>query len=90
MIEGLRPGPSPDETSEQRADRIKGIIELVKTGRYHIDPSQLAEALLHKGGKQRSNPQAYESLLRRRAYMKSYMRKRRALELSHLRGGILD
>jgi len=67
-----------EETPEERNARVRRLADLVKTGGYAVQSHRLAMALLewdpHRGGPK----QSVEVADRRRAYMRAYMRRRRA------------
>jgi hypothetical protein len=67
-----------EETPDQRRLRVQSLAELVKAGSYAVRAHQLASALLEWDPKRSSPQHAFETADRRRAYMRAYMRKRRA------------
>ncbi|MBI3970545.1 MAG: hypothetical protein HY332_04590 [Chloroflexi bacterium] len=67
-----------DETREQREARIQSLAQLVKSGVYAVQSNRLAAALLEWDPKRSTPRQATDGADRRRAYMREYMRRRRA------------
>lgn len=67
-----------EETAEQRHGRVRHLADLVKSGGYAVPSHRLASALLEWDPRRNNPKQAAEVADRRRAYMRDYMRKRRA------------
>lgn len=67
-----------EETPEQRSSRVQQLAHLVKTGEYAVHSQRLALALLEWDPRRGGTRQSAEVADRRRAYMRDYMRKRRA------------
>lgn len=75
----IPPRPPTDESAEARAARIRALAQLVQSGRYEVRPDRLAHALLHAEPARVTSPLMIEAQSTdRRAYMREYMRQRRA------------
>jgi hypothetical protein len=70
-----------EETPEERSRRIEYLAQLVRTGGYAVQSDRLAHALLEWDPRRTGAKQSAEVANRRRAYMRDYMRKRRALSI---------
>ena len=80
-------GERQEETPAERSARVHYLAALVKDGGYAVHAGRLATALL-EWDPRRSNPkQSAEVADRRRAYMREYMRRRRAMGGSGDRSG---
>ena len=71
-------GPPGVESERERAVRVRRIAELVRSGAYAVQTRSLAMALLDWDPRRGSARGSAESADRRRAYMRDYMRRRRA------------
>ena len=71
-------GPPATESESDRAERIKRIAAAVKTGAYAVQTRRLAMALLDWDPRRSAAKGSAEAADRRRAYMRDYMRRRRA------------
>ena len=67
-----------DESPQQRSARLQHLAQLVKSGGYAVYSHRLAQALLEWDPHRGSPRKAMEGADRRRAYMRDYMRRRRA------------
>jgi hypothetical protein len=67
-----------DESPQQRNARVQQLAELVKSGAYAVHSHRLAQALLEWDPRRGNTKQSVEVADRRRAYMREYMRRRRA------------
>ena len=70
--------PPLPESEAQRAERIRSIASAVKSGAYAVQTRRLAMALLDWDPRRGTAKGSAESADRRRAYMRDYMRRRRA------------
>ena len=66
------------ESDPQRAERVRRIAAEVKSGAYAVKTRRLAMALLDWDPRRGATKGSAESADRRRAYMRDYMRRRRA------------
>jgi hypothetical protein len=73
--------PEPLEGERERADRIRTLAEQVRDGSYAVHARRLAMALLDWDPRRSAARQPQEGDDRRRAYMREYMRRRRAARL---------
>ena len=71
-------GPPGLESDGERAARIARIAALVKSGAYAVQTRSLAMALLDWDPRRGAPRSSAEAADRRRAYMRDYMRRRRA------------
>ena len=69
------PGP---ESDRERAERVQRIAAAVRSGAYAVQTRRLAMALLDWDPRRGASKGTAESADRRRAYMRDYMRRRRA------------
>ena len=67
-----------EETPQQRNARVRQLAQLVRGGVYTVEVRQLAAALLEWDPRRGVPRQSAEVADRRRAYMRDYMRRRRA------------
>ena len=75
---GTALGPPRAETESDRAERIQRIAAAVKSGAYAVQTRRLAMALLDWDPRRGAPKGSAEAADRRRAYMRDYMRRRRA------------
>ena len=66
------------ETDAERAARVQRLAQLVKGGTYNVMADRLAMALLDWDPRRSTPRGSVETAGRRRAYMREYMRRRRA------------
>jgi hypothetical protein len=69
-----------EETTEAREARIRRLMHLVSRGTYDVQSRRLAAALLDWDPHRAAPRQTADVAERRRAYMREYMRRRRAAE----------
>jgi hypothetical protein len=75
------PQPAAAETPDQRAARIAQLRLLVQTGRYVVRPETLIPAVLFWDPSRSAPRQDRDlTLANRQAYMREYMRRRRAAQ----------
>jgi len=67
-----------EESPQQRSARVQQLAQLVKSGAYAVHSHRLAQALLEWDPRRGNAKQSVEVADRRRAYMREYMRRRRA------------
>ena len=67
-----------EESPQQRGARVQQLAQLVKSGAYAVHSHRLAQALLEWDPRRGNARQSVEVADRRRAYMREYMRRRRA------------
>ena len=70
--------PPGAENDRERAERVKRIAAAVRTGAYAVQTRRLAMALLDWDPRRSAVKGSAEAADRRRAYMRDYMRRRRA------------
>ena len=70
--------PPGVESDPERAARVRRIAAAVKSGAYAVQTRRLAMALLDWDPRRGGTKGTAESADRRRAYMRDYMRRRRA------------
>jgi hypothetical protein len=78
---GREPGTNAGgrgETDAERAERVRRLAQLVKGGGYDVQAHRLAAALLDWDPRRSTPRGSAETADRRRAYMRDYMRRRRA------------
>ncbi len=68
------------ETDNERAARVQRLAQLVKGGTYNVKADRLAMALLDWDPRRSTPRGSVETAGRRRAYMREYMRRRRATQ----------
>jgi hypothetical protein len=74
--------PQENETPQERELRVQRLAQLVRSGQYAVHAQSLALALLDWDPRRGTPPkQSPETADRRRAYMREYMRRRRAEQL---------
>lgn len=66
-----------NETPKERQDRVARIAALVKAGQYTTSCESLASAILAGRSNRGRRVADTEAIVRRRAYMREYMRARR-------------
>ena len=68
------------ESDAERAARVQRLAQLVKGGTYNVMADRLAMALLDWDPRRSTPRGSVETAGRRRAYMREYMRRRRATQ----------
>ena len=82
-------GPHPDETPEQRAERVRLLKEAIKSGRYEVPAERLAYALTTTDRWPMQRLSSQERKLRRQRYDRDryqrYLEKKRDYNKLYMR-----